>query len=476
MKVNYLITSIILSTVLMTGCEKTNSQSQPVTIDDKLASVSRIKSFTKIGSNNGKKFSTVYSILFEQYVDHKDKSKGTFTQRLEFGYNGISSINVFVTEGYYDSGHHYISSNDENELAFLLKCNYLTMEHRYFGKSLPVTIEKNKESSWKYLTTEQAAADAHDVVTEFKKILTGKWVSTGASKSGMTTEMFAYYHPGDVDLYVPYVAPFCNSRSDMRMSKFIYEEAGNLQYGEARAKELRKEVLYFQVKMLEYRDVLAPRFYQDGITEKCTFAPNASVDLIYDVAVIEFAIGWWQYYQTYSRLESCLSMLNTKGSGDETKTQNEFYTYFTSVISPSDVSMDSVFEPYYIQAYQELGNYGYDIHYIKDALTDQSVFTITEDKAKTALFDLVLSEEQLEFEQKDLMYTNINDMLSSTELQFILIYGSSDPWYAVRPDDVKDKDNVTIVVNTNRPHTANISNLNSVDRVELLNKIKGILE
>ena len=478
MKIKYLITSIILSTVLLTGCEKSNSQSQPVTIDDKLASVSRIKSFTKIQSNKGKYFTTAYSILFEQYIDHKDKTKGTFTQRLEFGYNGINAANVLVTEGYYDVGHHYAYATDENEIAYLLKCNYLTMEHRYFGKSLPVKIEQDNEESWKYLTTEQAAADAHDVVTEFKKILTGKWVSTGGSKSGMTTELFAYYYPGDVDLYVPYVAPFCNSRNDTRMAKFIYEEAGNQQYGETRAKELRKEVLQFQIKMLEYREVLAPRFYQAGITSKCKYSTVATQDLLYDTAVFEFAIGFWQYNQNYRSLENCLAMIETKGETAEEKKQNEFYSFFTSVITPEDLSCDNEFTPYYIQAWQELGNYGYDFSYIRNALGEdkKDLLTITDDQAQTALFDLSLTDKQIEFAKKELVYTHINNMLSTTELKFILIYGSSDPWYAVRPDDPTDNENVTIVVNTNKPHGANISNLNSTERVDLINKIKTILD
>ena len=354
------------------------------------------------------------------------------------------------------------------------------MEHRYFGKSLPVKIEFDNEESWKYLTTEQAAADAHDVVTEFKKILSGKWVSTGASKSGMTTEMFAYYHPGDVDLYVPYVAPFCNSISDKRMANFIYEEIGDEQMGAADAKKVRKEVLNFQVKMLEYRDTFVNKFYTEGIDDDCEFATDVTADFLYDVAIHEFAIGFWQYEQKISTLERVLALPEATEEQQATK-KKQCYSFFRSVVSPEDVSINNEFTPYYIQSLQELGNYGYDFDYIRTALADikdkdtSGYLTITKEEEEGAILKVCLSEEQRKFAQKELMYSKINKMLKESTDQFILIYGSSDPWYSVRPDDVK-RDNVMIVVDTKHPHTTNISNLESSQRVDVMNKIKSILD
>ena len=348
------------------------------------------------------------------------------------------------------------------------------MEHRYFGDSLPVEIDYKDNETWKYLTTEQAAADAHDVVAAFKTILTGKWLSTGASKSGMTTEMYAYYYPNEMDLYVPYVAPFCNSRSDTRMMKFIYEEAGNQQYGPNRAKEIRNEVLNFQVKMLEYRDTLATKFYNSGTNKKVKYSAYATKDILFDVAVLEFGIGFWQYYQNKQRLETVLAMPETTQT-ELSKKRNDFYTFFTSVITPSDLSINNEFTPYFVQAYQELGNYGYDFSYIRNALTENAHLVITEEEELDAAFKMSLTQEQLKLEQKELMYTNINEMLQTTDMQFVLIYGSSDPWYSVRPDDVT-RDNIYIAVNTNYPHTANISNFDSDKKVEILNRIKSILD
>ena len=66
-------------------------------------------------------------------------------------------------------------------------------------------------------------------------------------------------------------------------------------------------------------------------------------------------------------------------------------------------------------------------------------------------------------------------MLRTTNDKFVIIYGSSDPWYAVRPDDVTDRDNISIYVNPNYPHTTGISNFPTATKNEMMNKIKTIL-
>lgn len=477
MKKKLLVICLLTTSFVITGCKtpKKEDDSGKITgtIQERLKKLSRVKSVTTLSSTRD--FENVFELTFEQYIDHKDHSVGTFEQRIQFGYNGIDCPNVYTTNGYflYDINYAYYQES-EIELAFLLHGNYLYVEHRYFGESLPVSLDYNNNDTWKYLTTEQAADDAHEIVTQFKRILDGKWLSTGASKGGMTTEMFAYYHPGDVDLYVPYVAPFCNSFHDTRMMTFIYEEAGDQQYGEEKAAKLRDEVLEFQVKLLEYREILAPRFYTDGTSSGEVFSTSATQDTLYDAAVLEFAIGFWQYNQDYKSVEKALDMSETSEAALTNKI-NQFYSVFTSVCAPDDYSINNDFTPYYIQAYQELGNYGYDFHYIRDALTDKSLLTISEEDELDLMWKLVLNDAQIQLEQRDLMYTKINNMLKTTEEQFIIIYGSSDPWYSVRPDDVEDRENINIYVNKKHPHGSNVSNFDRKTSANILNKIKGIM-
>ena len=92
------------------------------------------------------------------------------------------------------------------------------------------------------------------------------------------------------------------------------------------------------------------------------------------------------------------------------------------------------------------------------------------------MWKLILNENQLALPRKELVYTKINNMLEITNDNFIIIYGSSDPWYAVRPNDVTGRDNISIYVNPNYPHTTNISNFPTEVKNEIMNKIKTILE
>ena len=232
---------LVLISISLYGCKTKNDntsstsieESEPVeeritegSLKERLNQLPRVKNLYSLGTSSDFKY--LYSFKFDQYIDHDHKELGFFSQKVEIGFNDFDLPNVYVTSGYYTSNNNSTYRNNENELAFLLGCNYVFVEHRYFGTSLPNEINYEDKDTWIYLNTKQAADDAHDIVRQLKRVLDGKWVSTGMSKGGMTTELFAYYHPGDMDLYLPYVAPFCNSFADTRMIKFIYEEAGDL--------------------------------------------------------------------------------------------------------------------------------------------------------------------------------------------------------------------------------------------------------
>ena len=475
MKKRLIVVTFLITTFLIGGCgPKKEPEIDPRSFDTIKERLQHLDCVNKVRSYGGNDyFRSVYSVEFKQYIDHNNKALGTFTQTVELGFNGFDKTNVYVSSGYMisDNNSYYPG---ENELAFLLNCNYVFVEHRYFNKSLPVDIDYSTNTTWQYLTTEQAASDAHEIVTQFKRILDGKWLSTGASKGGMTTELYAYYYPGDMDLYVPYVAPMCESFADTRMIKFIYEEAGNDRYGETKAAQMRNDILSFQLKMLEWRDTLAPQFYQYGLDSHAVYSNYLTQDNLYDSCVLEFAIGYWQYYQNASTITRCLNMAESNATELRNK-QNAFFSEFVSVTSPGDVSLNNAFTPYYIQAYQELGNYGYDFSYIRNALPEGVTLTVTEQQEADLMWKLVLNENQLALPRKEIMEPKISNMLATTNDQFIILYGSSDPWYSVRPQDV-ERDNISIYVDTKHTHDTSVSNFPKSVREEILGKIKTILE
>ena len=217
-----LILSIILLFFGLSSCKKNENKEidnriTEGTIEERLNKLDRIKDVQFVTKTDD--FSYIFSFNFTQYIDHDNKELGTFNQKCEFGFNGFDDVNVLVTEGYFVYDYNYEYSTGENELAFLLNGNYLYVEHRYFGESLPVELDYYNLSTWDYLTTKQAADDLHEIYVEMKRILDGKWIATGASKGGMTTQLYAYYHPGDMNLYVPYVGAFSNSFEDTRYVK-----------------------------------------------------------------------------------------------------------------------------------------------------------------------------------------------------------------------------------------------------------------
>lgn len=163
-------------------------------------------SFTKISATG--EWPVKYMLRIKQPLDHKDKSKGEFHQRVILTHQGYQQPTLMQTQG-------YELYKGKNELEAALKANHLNIEHRYFGESVPDSIQ------WKYLTLEQVTADLHKINQLFKPMYKNKWISTGISKGGQTTIFYRFFYPDDVDVSVPYVAPFNEGLEDRRIYTFL---------------------------------------------------------------------------------------------------------------------------------------------------------------------------------------------------------------------------------------------------------------
>ena len=145
-----------------------------------------------------------YTFSFEQPIDHNNPELGTYLQACRLRYKGAEKNVVVLTHGY--NMEYY-----DTDLATQLDANQLSIEHRYFGQSLPEAFD-NVDMT--YLNSNQQARDIHNIVSALKKYLfkTGKWASTGTSKDGITTALQAYwsdyYKWTDFNVYVPFCAPF----------------------------------------------------------------------------------------------------------------------------------------------------------------------------------------------------------------------------------------------------------------------------
>jgi hypothetical protein len=155
----------------------------------------------------------VFHILFQQPLDHENPSRGTFTQRVWLAHHKQAAPMVLSTLGY------DLEQNRE-ELTGILSANQISVEHRYFSASRPLPTD------WSLLTIEQAAADHHAIVEAFRRIYGGAWISTGASKGGMTALIHRARYPEDVDGTVAYVAPYSKTIEDPRFLPF-FDQVGD---------------------------------------------------------------------------------------------------------------------------------------------------------------------------------------------------------------------------------------------------------
>src|SRR5581483_11136535 len=116
---------------------------------------------------------------------HQKPNGPKFQQRFFLGHSDYTKPVLLVTEGYSARG------NFGSELQHILGGNQVTVEHRFFGRSVPSPVQ------WEYLTVKQSADDLHAIVTALKTLYASKWVSSGTSKGGQTSLFFKCYYPDD---------------------------------------------------------------------------------------------------------------------------------------------------------------------------------------------------------------------------------------------------------------------------------------
>ena len=160
----------------------------------------------------------------------------------------------------------------------MLSANQIAVEHRFFGESLPDSMD------YKYLNLKQATADLHHINQLFKKIYAGKWVSSGISKGGVTTIFYRYFYPDDVDVSVPYVAPLNKAREDKRIYTFL-DTVGT--------DECREKIKSFQTRLLENRDEVLSflKFYSMGADLEFNYL---TFEQAFEYAVMEYSFSFWQ--------------------------------------------------------------------------------------------------------------------------------------------------------------------------------------
>jgi hypothetical protein len=376
-------------------------------------------------------FSAGFMFRIRQPLDHADSSKGTLLQSVYLAHVGFRVPVVLETEGYAVHG-----GGRARELTTLLHGNQVIVEHRYFGKSVPDSME------WRYLTTKQAAEDLHHVTMLLKRLYTGKWVSSGTSKGGQTTLFYRYYFPDDVDASVPYVAPVNLSQEDPRILKFLRTVGTESQ---------REKIRQFQITMLRREEEMLPLV--DSLAGRRNFTFSIGKTMAYEYCVLEYPCAFWQYGSSSDDIPPPDAPADTLFN---------YLQKVSTIFYYADQGI-KLYEPFQYQAYTEIGYYGYDI-------TDfRGLLTAVKDPTNIILAP---KHTDLTFHPETMyrVYTWLRDHGSN----IIYIYGGNDLWGATAME-LSGKTNALKFVKEGGSHRTRIKDLSPGQRDLLLRTLKGWL-
>ena len=380
-------------------------------------------------------YKAAYELKIKQAIDHNDPSKGHFYQRVFLSHMGFDHPTVMVTNGYSKS------KNSITEVATLLQANQLNIEHRFFGKSMPDSLDYN------YLNLEQATADLHHINEVFRKIYSAKWISTGISKGGQTTIFYRYFFPNDVDVSIPYVAPINEGLEDKRIYTFL-DTVGT--------DECRAKIKAIQKRLLSDREKVLPlmRWYTYGAQLNFSYL---EFEQAFEYTVLEFPFSFWQWGSDCEELPEADAPLE------------EVLYYFVSVSGIdffADKSMDE-FASHYYQAGAQMGYYGYDITEFKDL-----IIALSNDKNPSAVF--MPNKMSLQFNNE--VVIKAKAWMKKNGNRFIHINGNSDTWSATALRPVKGIDAEWFFLADKDHGAARIKNMTEAERERMIAALEKWLE
>ncbi|MFK5856546.1 MAG: S28 family serine protease [Bacteroidota bacterium] len=384
---------IVVAQLLLFVVSISVSLSQSKLIENKLFELPDVI-FKEISSYE--KDATAYELKIKQPIDHTNPDKGFFYQRAFLSHKGFENPTVLVTEGYTCVG------NWPTEVTSLINANQLAVEHRYFGESMPDTVNYN------YLNLEQATADLHHINQLFRGIYKNAWVSTGISKGGATSIYYKYFYPDDVDVSIPYVAPINVEFEDQRIYDFL-DTIGS--------SECRDKIYLLQIRWLKNRSEILPllKFYSMGAKLKFNYL---ALEEAFEYAVLEYPFSFFQWGY------DCDDIPTDNAS---VRTIVDYLINVSGFDLFSDRSIEA-FGSHYYQSAHQMGYYGYEVDKFDGLLK-----SISADANPHATF--LPNKMTVEFDGS--LLDDINSWIYENGHDIIYIYGAKDTWSAsaVRPSN-----------------------------------------
>lgn len=350
----------------------------------RLAALPGVSSVQPI-SFDPKIYREAYEGLFEQPLDHRNPAGEKFRQRFFVAHAGFERPVLLETSGY------GARRPMGGELQRMLAGSVVTVEHRFFGRSVPAELK------WEHLNIRQSADDLHALVSALKTIYPGTWASSGASKGGQTALFYKTYYPDDMDACVPYVAPMNLAQEDPRLYRFL-ETVGD--------EATRVRIKAFQTALFDREEEILPLLRAQAEEKKWTFAMGLAE--AYEYGVLEYPFAFWQ--------SGKIPPADIPAPDAPAQELFDHFAATNAVFYYSDQGRKA-FEPFQYQAFTEIGYYNYDITDFKSrmkALINPSNIVLCPPGAKIVYDPRPMAEVYrfLQYEGDRIFY----------------IYGELDPW------------------------------------------------
>ncbi|MFY9309233.1 MAG: S28 family serine protease [Bacteroidia bacterium] len=332
-------------------------------------------------------FKEYYEITIRQSVDHSNP-KSRFNQRIYIGFQNFNAATVMVTDGYAID---YASRSDyTNELAKELRANIVVIEHRFFGKSVPDSMD------WKLLTVKQAADDYHFIKSILEKLLTGKWLCTGISKGGQAALSYKMYYPEDMTGAVVYGTAVKSKQ--VAFTDSILSDLSQTTPG--------KKIGGLQHYLFKHKTSLLPYFVTFCEQKNFDFSP-LDHETVFDFLLLELPFSFWQNGNSPQDIP------------DSTAATSHLLGYLVKVVHPRFFSAQNKkeLEPAFYMFYHELGYYEYHtapfIKYLKQKEYSNKHF----------------APQNIAIQFDNSYQKTVSSFVNSTDTKNVLfIYGQNDPW------------------------------------------------
>ncbi|MCW3072375.1 MAG: hypothetical protein JWO44_2265 [Bacteroidetes bacterium] len=357
-------------------------------IKDKLAGIPGAI-VSQLSNSNFKEY---YEVLLDQPIDHTNPASKLFRQRIIIGINSIDSAVVMDTDGY--AINYALNTNYRHELASLLNANLVLIEHRYFGHSVPDSMDYN------FLTTKQAAEDVHLVKLLLSPVLKGKWISTGISKGGQAALAHRMYYPADAVLTIVYGTAVKKALNETRIDSML-----NALSETACGKKLE----IFQSNLLKNKPALIHSLEMYADKNEMSFGMD--METVLDYMILELPFSFWQ----------------TGCSCDDvhlvSKDPVVLFEGLVAIIPPSFYSAKTMkrLQPAFYMNYHELGYYEYNSRKFRSQLKQK------------AYPNSRFAPQDLKFSFDDSYLAALGKFLTTKDAeQIVFIYGENDPWSAMQ--------------------------------------------